>query len=70
MNLNVEAYHARAWELTKAQGPALFQLGLSMYMMVANQLTVWSIMFFSMLAPTPFRNLFSVEQGERGSAGR
>lgn len=30
--------------------------------MVTNQLTVWSIMFFMMLAPTPFRQLFSVEQ--------
>jgi len=28
--VNVAAYSARAWELTKAQGPALFQLGLSM----------------------------------------
>ena len=37
LNVNVEAYHARAWEITKAQGPALFQTGLSMYMMVSNQ---------------------------------
>lgn len=37
---------------------------------LAVQLTVWSIMFFSMLAPTPFRQLFSVEQGARDSARR
>ena len=67
---DIGLYQRRAFEIAQGQLMPIFQTAFMLYMFVGNQLSLFSIFFLVSMGTAPIRNLFAIQQGGGGGAGR